>query len=390
MKSMHYHQRRALRAWRAETLECRTMLTTLFVDGQLGDDLNPGTAAEPFASISAAVAALDADGMADTIEIAPGEYTENIEISHSDPLTLRGASMDGEATVIIGADAEETVVDIRSGDVTLDSLVVIGSEDADAISGRGDSLSLVDVQAKHSDRGVDVRFAEVTITRGLFTDNASDGIRVRNVQSFTATGVQSNRNGDEGIQIDNEDFDSLTASVTILGGDFSRNVDDGIAILDVASITLHNLISSRSTEGDGLDVELSLDDDDVVIKPIQVEVHIVGGDFSHNADEGAEFDNCEFVSVLGGRFSFNGDEGIDIDTTASAIIEYATVMKNGGSGLQVEAGDSATMLSIHGGFYSHNVEHGITVENAGDVVLMAVKGIGNGQNGLRVWDALSL
>lgn len=98
---------------------------TWYVNAATGDDLNPGTSAEPFASIPAAVAAA---GDGDTILVSPGTYFQldsTIEIGGFSDLTIAstgGASL----TTVVGDESGPVFVIWESEDVTIDGFEITG------------------------------------------------------------------------------------------------------------------------------------------------------------------------------------------------------------------------------------------------------------------------
>jgi pectin methylesterase-like acyl-CoA thioesterase len=83
-------QRHPKRNWRlrVEMLECRTMLTTYFV----GASATGGSGApdDPYGLIQDAVNAAAASPGPDMVVLRPGQYTENIKITDSNPVTVQG------------------------------------------------------------------------------------------------------------------------------------------------------------------------------------------------------------------------------------------------------------------------------------------------------------
>ena len=116
-------------------------LTTLFFGGAFaadfyvatpangGDDSNPGTSAEPFATIGAAITAADAaivgggDGSA-TIHVADGTYPEN-SLTLANPITIVGNVSD-RAAVKIGGNSASRVFELSGAGATLSCLTVQG------------------------------------------------------------------------------------------------------------------------------------------------------------------------------------------------------------------------------------------------------------------------
>ncbi len=364
---------------RPEWLEQRAMLTTFFVDGELGDDSNPGTAAEPFATIQAAIDTAVDDGNADTIMIQAGRYLENLSIEDDDSLTLIGVTVNDEPVKVVAADSDENVVGILDAtDVTIENLTITGGDDGINATDVG-SLSLVDVVSRRNDgRGVDAqKVATLTISGGNYSNNGRDGIRLREeAETVIITGVTVHNNGDEGLELDNNpDEDPAlgpAGTVDIVGSTFSQNADDGMKIVGFAEINLTDVTSTGNKDGDGLDIELAGD------------VTITGGTYSHNGDEGIEFDDTASGVLIGILVSHNSDDGIDIDTTGSLVLDAVISTHNKGNGLQVEAGASATDVVITGSLFAFNKESGIFIEEAGDIHISTTVSSKNVEHGLEV------
>lgn len=357
-----------------EGLEQRAMLTTFYVDGDLGDDGNAGTQAEPFATIQAGINAADDDGDADTIMITAGRYLENLVIEDGDPLALIGLGSEDEPTKVVAADSGENVIEIAgSYDVSISNLIVTGGKDGiDAENVV--TLSLTDVTSRsNSGRGLDgANVQYVTILGGKCSNNGSDGMRLEEgLVSVSITDAIVHNNGDEGLQVAN--VDNPSGTIVIVGGTYSGNADDGVQIGFFSDIDLTDVASTGNREGDGLDIEDAGN------------VDIIGGAFSNNGDEGIEIDDAVSVTIEDAVASHNVDEGIDIDTTKSVTLTSAISTHNGGNGLQVDGGGSPSLVTIEGGLFAFNKEDGIEIVNLGSegvVNISLTVGTKNKGNGL--------
>ena len=80
---------------------------TFFVDAGAGSDSNAGTAAaKPFLTIQKAIDEAAPRPGPDLIQIAEGEYRENLTISDADGLTLSGSS----GVIVVAANASDDVI----------------------------------------------------------------------------------------------------------------------------------------------------------------------------------------------------------------------------------------------------------------------------------------
>jgi hypothetical protein len=397
------------RRLKIESLEQRTLLAVLFVD-----DVAPGgtgTLEDPFSSIQEGIDAAAAMEGEDTVMIAPGTYTENLTIDDADPLTLQG----DDGAIVTDDDGEDTVIDIKSGNVTIEDLHVTGGKKG--IEAEADSLTLIDVDVtengSHGFAGEEI--GQLTIVRGNYSSNGKDGINVEAIETLSLTDVKAERNVDEGLS--GEAVDTLT----VVGGKYSDNGDTGkargIDLEDVGDVTLAH-IAAKNNAADGVRIEGAasltvvggnvsnnghrmLDDgepkpqDGLDLKVIDA-IHLQNVTVRGNGDEGLEVDESGDVRVIGGNFSLNGGDGLDLDNSTSISVRNVMSQRNGKHGLQVAAEtQNVESVSIVRSVFSHNGEDGIQIveiepeegeEQAtiGDVSLYLVAGVMNGDNGLEV------
>ena len=317
--------------------------TTFFVNAEGGDDANAGTSAStPFLTLQKAVDQAVANPGPDLIQIAEGQYRENVVIDDADQLTLSGTS----GVTVTGADAKQNVIYILSGDVTISDLTVTGGRTGIKAEGPSEdpatwtiSLTLRDVGVHNAGKnGVSADFVDsLTIVHGRFFANPEDGIKAEGANSVSITGTVSEENG-------------------LVPG----KVQDGADIEKVAAVRL----------------------EDVTIQG--------------NGDDGLEVDFCGSITVIQGRYCANGDDGLDIDNTISISVVGAVATDNPGNGLQVESEtteDGAAVeiesISVRNCQFFGNEEDGVNIVTGVDgaiqkLSLVAITAEDNVQSGVEV------
>lgn len=394
---------------RVEPLEQRTLLAVLYVD-----DIAPGgtgTLEDPFSSIQDGIDAAAAMEGEDTVMIAPGTYTENLTIDDAAPLTLQGE----DGAIVTDDDGEDTVIDIKSGNVTIEDLQVTGGDKG--IEATADALTLIDVDVtengSHGFAGEEI--GQLTLVRGNYSSNGKDGINVEAIETLNLTDVKAQCNVDEGLS--GEAVDTLI----VVGGKYSDNGDTGkargIDLEDVGDVTFAH-IAAKNNAADGVRIEGAsslkvlggnfsnnghrmLDDGDpdpqdgLDLKAIDA-IHLRNVTVRGNGDEGLEVEESGDVQVIGGNFSHNGGDGLDLDDATSISIHNVMSQRNGQHGLQVTAEtQNVESVSIVRSVFSHNAGDGIQIveiePEEGEeqatidaVFLYLVTGVMNGDNGLEV------
>ena len=177
---------------------------TFFVDAGLGDDANPGiSAASAFRTVQRAIDEATLRPGPDMIQVAAGEYLENLSISDADGLTLSGSS----GAVVVAADPSRDVLTISAGDVSISSLAIVGGDKG--ISAQGSeatavSLSLRDVVVTgNEDDGLNAEdVVSVSIAHAVFMDNGSDGIKVETTEAVNIQATTVSDNGSDGIDLE--------------------------------------------------------------------------------------------------------------------------------------------------------------------------------------------
>ncbi len=316
---------------------------TFFVDAEGGDDTNAGTSASaPFLTIQKAVDEAAANPGPDLIQIAEGEYRENVTIDDADQLTLSGT----KGATVIGPNTKKNVIWILSGDVTISDLIVTGGRTGIKAEGPGEdpatwtiSLTLRDVVVHNAGKnGVSADYVDsLTIVHGWFYANPEDGIKAAGANLVSVSGTVSEENG-------------------LVPG----KVQDGADLENVETVRL----------------------EDVTIQG--------------NGDDGLEADFCGSVTVIQGRYCRNGDDGLDIDNTKSISVVGVVALENPGNGLQVESentedGDAVVIesISIRNGEFLGNHEDGINIGASADgavqkLSLVAITVEDNEESGVEV------
>jgi parallel beta-helix repeat protein len=355
--------------------------TTFFVDAGQGDNAHSGRAAtEPFLTIQWAINAAAAQPGTDLIQLAAGEYYENLAIRDPDGLTLSG----GRGVALVAADSSDDVIEITWGDVSISNLSVTDGNRGIALTGSAGmpvSLSLRDVvlTANSGDAVRGTNVASVRVSQCMFLDNGGTGLRIEGANSITVSDCGLNGNTGRGLRIEDG------RSVTISQCEILNNSDDG---MKVVTSTLDRTQSDLSIS----DTRIAGSADDAIdleglghIRLTNVTVEDIIG------DDGMSIDDSLSVSVTDSSFTNSHADGLDIDDTLSIQLVNVTSTGSGASGLQVTAEGDANVesLSIVGSTFSDNGLDGIWVREDGthveQVSLTSVTADDNGASG---WDIL--
>ena len=339
---------------RLESLETRALLTTLFVDGDTGDDGNSGAANAPFETISAAIAELSEEGEADKIVILSGTYVEAVEIEHSDPLTIAGTGGD---VVIAGESEDDDVFKILNSHVTFRNLTITGGDDGiDTEVDPGDEVDPDDVDGS------------LTLINVNVVGNDDRGVEADALSSVTVIGGSYSENGGDGIKVE------IADQVTIVGASVSGNDSDGLDLEVIGSISLRNL-TTNGNDDEGIEV----DDSDTV--------SIVNVESSGNADDGIDIDNSRWISIVNVVSTGNGDfedpdgNGLQIEADEMTV-EYVSVVNalldgNADNGVQIVGDvDQVILKSV---VATSNQNSGLDIDITGQLTLLGVTSEGNGE-----------
>ncbi len=289
----------ARRSLKLESLELRSMLTTLFVES--GAENGDGTAKAPFGSIQEAIDAAAARPGADTVSIGRGVYTELLDIDDADALTIKGR---GDVTVQFPATQPIQDVIESKGNVTFQNLTVEGPNQEGDTSSRGIDaqdgivkLLNVRIWGTGSDT-LRVRDAEkIEIINSLFSQSLDgDGIDIEDSGHVRVVHSTVRDNSDEGLEVDNVD------SIFVVGGCYTGNGGEGIDIDNSDEIRVVNVVASRNG-GSGLQIEAGDDDD-------------------------ADLDIITKISIVGSRFENNSLHGVEIVAAQDGVIEELELLGN--------------------------------------------------------------
>jgi hypothetical protein len=319
-----------------------------FVDADAGDDTNPGISEEsPFASIQRAINAASENPGPDMIRIASGEYAENLVINDDEKLVLNGS----DGAVVTAADAEDDVIAIKAGDVTISDLEVTGGDNGIKTKGSETSLTL---------REVDV------------SDNADRGLNAKSVGSVTIIGGSFSDNGGDAIKVGDEDSETYVESLTVTGTTFSNNDSDGLDLEKITTVIVRDTIVDGSGD-EGLEVDIC------------VSVTVIGGAYTNNADDGLDIDNSQSVRVVSVLSTGNGEgNGLQIELEEGFEMEEATIVNceflgNGQNGVQiVEDGGVVHFVKLTDITARDNVESGLQIVISGSAKLADITSEDNG------------
>jgi hypothetical protein len=353
--------------------------TMFFVDGDQGNNANTGrSAADPFATIQRAIDAAAAQPGPDRIQIAPGQYLENLAISDTDGLTLSGAS----DVIVVAANPSKDVIKITWGDVSISDLTITGGSKGITPTGSTDkpvSLSLRDVIVT-ANAGDGVRPTNVGTVRAshcTFLGNTGTGIKVQIADSVTVSDCVFEANTGRGLRAED------ARSVIVSHCQFLNNNDDAMKAVTV-------LLDRTEASFSASDTTIAGSGDDGIDLEAVGDIRLVNLTIDDSTDDGVAIDNGVAVSVIGGTYSNNPGDGLDMDDTQSIRLVDVVSTGNLTSGFQVtaEADFNVESVSIVGSEFTNNGLYGIWMREAATVLqqasLTSVTATGNADSGLNL------
>jgi parallel beta-helix repeat protein len=318
----------------------------LYVDGSSAScaDSGPGTAAQPFCTITAAASHA---GAGQTVQVASGTYTEVVKVSASGspgaPITFQPAP--GAVVTLTGKADGFTLTNASWITVTGFEITRTTSYGINVTGG-----SHVAISANH-----------VTFSGQPIQGQIAAGIHLSGVTSSLVSGNDSDHNSDYGI--------------TVVGGSTGVEVRGNTTYAN-------SRVYERATAG---------------IRIYQSPGNIVDRNITHdNQDSGIECYPGANNTLIYDNVSYdNGDHGIDNLTATGEVIVGNTVYGNVTAGINVEGGSTGATIgdniSVDNGIGSprtHSdirVEHGSTAGTTMDYDLVHL----STADTLLIWDSVS-
>lgn len=316
--------------------------TICFVDAVNGDDTNDGTtAATALKTIQAGVNQVSTGG---TVNVAPGQYPENVTISKS--LTLTGAG-DGtnaaEDTILEGTGRTGRGIFINSNvtDVTIENLRVQNYKmtNGTGIWANGGNNNFTVQNVTVFDNGVAGTSGGGVYMNGPVDDVLIDSVTAHNNRmrgiviwngfktNITITNNDVQLNNCCGIELQ----DGTASGVTITGNTVKNNIDNGIGVTGLMVGAGPNLIADNTLEDNGrFGIEIKLPngtgldsgDGSIVVEDNEVSLTTLPTDLR------------DYVGIAAFRRGFLASEN-NVDIPTGVIIRDNTVsgyrQTNGGS-----------------------------------------------------------
>ncbi len=269
---------------------------TFFVDAGAGNDANAGTsAAQPFLTIQKAIDEAVVRTGPDMIQIAEGQYPENLTIQDPDAVTLSGAS-----GVEIVAAASSDAIHIKLGDVTISNLTVTGGKNGIYAAGAEDAP------------------LHLTVRNVASVANAGRGLRAVDVRDVTISDCRFLDNGnDDGIKVVTKTLDRTSANLSIRDTVVSGCGDDGIDLELLNDVRLTNVLVENTLGDDGL----SIDD--------SASVSLVDCVFANSSADGLDLDDTQSIRVVNVISTGNGESGLEIAISGALKLSGITSENNG-------------------------------------------------------------
>ena len=401
-----------------DSLEDRRLMAVMMVDKHdpTPDEDGCGDHENPCNSIQLAVDL--APPLADII-VEPHTYHETVHITKSLAIRPGGggvAARSGSRATIAGHGAA-VVISPGVDFVGLDRLDLKGPGVGVVAEGVG-RLELIDVTSSgNGDHGVVFSGGTLGITEGSYSGNGREGIVISGADLFEAINVEIADNGGHGLlamglasaDIDGTFFahngmagavfDGTSGDIAMLDTNAVENAHDGMFVADLAG---DMTITTSNFEGNGgsgmtiMDMEGDYSSTDsnfrhnelqglavVGIEGSEGEMHVAGGDFSHNGEQARRAP----ARVCGMEARNRGN----VNLTNGAVGPWKGDNNPNGAGLCVVDAGNVAVAGAPGNpaTFNGNGDHGIDIAKADKVVISNTIATGNKQAGAIITDVAS-
>ena len=228
-------------------LACSSSFAATWYVRTNGNDANSGTSNTAGGAFLTITHAISVASSGDTIQVANGNYTENVVINKS--LILNGQNSD--TTVVIGSLA------VSSSTVTISNIQFKNSSGVAVGTGLS-SITFTNVKSDSSagDGAVFNNVSGVTITNSRFSYNNNNGLKLLSCSNVTLTNVTANSNGRGGVTNGNGISLYGVATATVTNANASSNARHGLSISASGNsniIISGGTFNSNGTNPQGLD-----------------------------------------------------------------------------------------------------------------------------------------
>jgi len=269
----------------------RATPTTLYVGGAGCSDTGPGSATQPFCTITKGAAVAVAG---QTVEVAAGTYNGQVSVGHSGtagaPIVLRPAT---GAAVTVTSPAAGFSVSGRSY-VTISGFTVAGT------TSYGIKLS--------SSNNIVVSGNTVTGAGEPFSGQLASGIYLSGTSASTVTGNNSHHNSDHGIYLT-----STTTTTVVSYNEASWNANgyrrnaNGINVIGTSNTVVGNIL--HDNEDSGLQFYTGGNDNLAVSNVVY-----------NNGDHGIDNLNVTGGRIIGNTVFHNCTSGINVEGTSGSYL----------------------------------------------------------------------
>ncbi|GAB5513789.1 right-handed parallel beta-helix repeat-containing protein [Rhodopirellula baltica] len=337
-----------------ESLEMRAMLTTFYVDGDLGSQGNDGSAQAPFSSITQGIQAAMQNAGEDEIVIAPRAagtpYVESVSLaihgSDLSPITVRGATGSAADVVwttnfgpgmLVDADLDFTVKDLKFNQMEMAGLRVVSDANV--------TVENVHIMGSRRNSGIVHQNGDLVVRDSLLEGN---------FQGLWSAALRDDQTDQIIDYPDNLTVDNTVTTNNNANGIFMANSTGDVLIQDVQA-TGNRFNGVRVWQMNSISVD--------------------GGEYSENGYSGLSFEASDSPSVTGGMMQNNGHHGLWAVNVQAPSISGSLMAANAFSGIYLGSSPNTyiSQTAVEG-----NGEHGIKVFNADGIVIDQVIATDNG------------
>jgi parallel beta-helix repeat protein len=308
-------------------------------------------------------AALDKAAPGDTIQVAAGEYQENLRIPHS-LLKLKGAG--AGTTTILGSGSDPTIEILYVKAVNISGLTVSHDASQPGVYAKSASAYLENTTLTGCRYGIRAEYnAHVELYGVQATSNTEAGARLSRGASGIVYGCSFGSNKD-GLYVDRN------ASAYVIQSTFSGNTGTGVNAWMGGSITMEDC-SLEYNGGNGFSVSGASNG------------MLYGGNYiSDNDGAGISLTNSSFFTLYSDdEIRSNGNHGINVMGGSSLQLMGGKIHANDGSGVFLINGSSLFMKD--GDIYTNDTD-GVSLHNGSSAQFEAKGRIyNNSEYGIRCY-----
>ncbi|MEN6524049.1 MAG: right-handed parallel beta-helix repeat-containing protein [Anaerolineaceae bacterium] len=250
--------------------------------------------------------------------------------------------------------------------------------------------------------------ANLNLDNVYLVNNTTRGAIISTLGNVILRNVVVIGNGQEGIIItkDSSTYDNGAKKVTVIGSNFKDNGQTNLDIYASGSVIITNLISTRSVNGSGLQVNntgaltplpvslskvvltgnkdkggIIFSRGTITVNGITASQNVGAGLYLDNSFTGAT-GNIIMLGTLGANQINNNNSGLNIFSDRNITISFLQANENGFEGIYIEGKGPSSNVILTGVESSYNDALGVSIPTTGTVTINKVTASHNGDVGM--------